>query len=76
MTKSERKLEKIHNNLYEDLWDVTEKAEPLGAPHIIVQGLLFFMDMAAKCAPNEFEARRLIKETTQEVFIKIEEEQS
>ena len=76
MTKSERKLEKIHNNLYEDLWDVTEKAEPLGVPHIIVRGLLFFMDMAAKCALNELEARRLIKETTQEVFRKIEEEQS
>lgn len=76
MTKSERNLEKIHNNLYEDLWDVTEKAEPLGVPHIIVQGLLFFMDMAAQSAPNEFEARRLIKETTQEVFRKIEEEQS
>jgi hypothetical protein len=34
------------------------------------------MDMAAKCAPNEFEARRLIKETTKEAFRKIEEEQS
>lgn len=76
MTKSERNLEKIHNNLYEDLWDVTEKAEPLGVPHIIAQGLLFFMDMAAQSAPNEFEARRLIKETTQEVFRKTKEEQS
>ena len=71
-----RKLAKIHNNLYDDLWDVTEKAEPLGAPHIITQGLIFFMDMAAHCAPSEFEARRLIKFTTKEVFQKIKEEQS
>lgn len=71
-----RKLTKIHNNLYDDLWDVTEKAEPLGALHIIAQGLMFFMDMAAHCAPSELEARRLIKSTTKEVFQRIKEEQS
>lgn len=62
MAKPKIDEEEIHNQLWFDLCDVTEKAGELGVPHIIHMGIQFFTRMALDCAPNEVEALGIVME--------------
>jgi len=59
--------EKINDELFYDLCDVTEKAQDLGVPHVVYVGIQFFTQMALDCAPNKKEAKELIKDAIKNV---------
>jgi len=54
--------EEIHNQLWFDLLEVTEKAQELGVPHVVHLGTQFFTRMALDCAPDEVEALGIVME--------------
>ena len=55
MAKPKINEEKIHDQLWFDLLDATEKAQVLSVPHIVHVGIEFFTRMALECSPNEVE---------------------
>ncbi len=67
MNKADRKLEKLHDEFYKEMELAIDKAQALTLPHILVQGLTLFFEIALYSAPTEFEARRLIKEVLNNV---------
>ena len=63
MTKSERKLKKVHQEFYDELYDAMVRAEPpLGMAHVVAQGLYFFIDLILQNSPTELAGRRIIKD--------------
>tara|TARA_Y100000114_G_scaffold139581_1_gene143732 strand:- start:82 stop:330 length:249 start_codon:yes stop_codon:yes gene_type:complete len=62
MAKPKINKEEIHDQLWFDLLDVTEKAQELGIPHVVQLGIQFFTRMALDCAPDEVEALGIVME--------------
>ena len=62
MAKPKINKEEIHDQLWFDLLDVTEKAQELGIPHVVHLGIQFFTRMALDCAPDEVEALGIVME--------------
>ena len=62
MAKPEINREEIHDQLWFDLLDATEKAGELGIPHVVHLGIQFFTRMALDCAPDEVEALGIVME--------------
>tara|TARA_R100001015_G_C4581042_1_gene137556 strand:+ start:587 stop:853 length:267 start_codon:yes stop_codon:yes gene_type:complete len=62
MAKPEINEEEIHDQLWFDLLDATEKAGELGIPHVVHLGIQFFTRMALDCAPDEVEALGIVME--------------
>lgn len=71
---NDKQLEKIHDDFNDVINNAIDEAEPLGTPHIVMQGLAHFMSLAFSCAPSEFEARRLIKFVTKQVWDDLKDE--
>ena len=67
MAKPKINEEKIHNQLWFDLCDVTEKAGELSVPHIVHMGIQFFTRMALDCAPNEIIGLGVVLDTIRDV---------
>ena len=56
-----KREEKLVDQLFEDLLDITEKAKDLGVQQIGWHGLGFFAHMIRDCAPSKSEAKHFIK---------------
>ena len=63
MAKPEINREEIHDQLWFDLLDVTEKAQELGIPHVVHLGIQFFTRMALDCAPDEVEGLGIVMDS-------------
>lgn len=61
------KEDKIREQLFDDLLDVTEKAQDLGITQVVWMGITFFTQMAIDCAPSVTDARHLISQATKSV---------
>jgi len=59
----QKKQEKLHNRLFEDLLDLTEDYQELGTQHLVWVGISFFTQMALDCAPmNEKQTKKFVKD--------------
>ena len=58
----EKRLDKLRDQLFDDLLEVSEKAQKLGVQHVAWIGLGFFSQMTRDCAPSKKEAKEFIKE--------------
>ena len=63
MAKPKINEEKIHDQLWFDLLDATEKAQVLSVPHVVHLGIMFFTRMALDCAPNEVEGLGIVMDS-------------
>ena len=61
------KEDKIREQLFDGLLDVTEKAQDLGITQVVWMGITFFTQMAIDCAPSVTDARHLISQATKSV---------
>tara|TARA_R100000935_G_C2835861_1_gene168034 strand:- start:1823 stop:2038 length:216 start_codon:yes stop_codon:yes gene_type:complete len=59
--------DELRAELYEDLLDLTEKAQDLGVPEVVWFGITFFTQVALDCAPSVKEGRHLVKEAVKTV---------
>ena len=62
MKKSKKEL--AHDQFFYDLCDATENAamEDLAVPHLVFVGIQYFTQLALDCAPNNKQAKELIKD--------------
>tara|TARA_R110002074_G_C11983615_1_gene612161 strand:- start:256 stop:474 length:219 start_codon:yes stop_codon:yes gene_type:complete len=62
MSKSKKEL--AHDQFFYDLCDATENAamEGLDVPHVVFVGIQYFTQLALDCAPNNKQAKELIKD--------------
>jgi len=62
MSKSKKEL--AHDQFFYDLCDATENAamENLDVPHVVFVGIQYFTQLALDCAPNNKQAKELIKD--------------
>ena len=61
---SKTKKELAHDQFFYDLCDATENAamKDLDVPHVVFVGIQYFTQLALDCAPNNKQAKELIKE--------------